>query len=173
MGRADIGVTAEISDDLVHEVARSSGLPLLDDDLDHGLVVPLRLRDWGAPIVAMGIGENDVTPETLTHMTRAIESVAESAHVLVVASVNTSAGLLPRAPLTHLRGAEEADRRLQELLATDVGALSSRALGIAQQGGSCAAGPVTVLGRVFDEYQMSVLAHEAPVGVGYLVAQTT
>jgi hypothetical protein len=80
---------------------------------------------------------------------------------------------MPRAPLTHLGGAKDADRRLQELLTADVGALSSRALGIAQQGGSCAAGPLTVLGRLLDEYRMTVLAHEAPVGVGYLVARTT
>jgi hypothetical protein len=172
MGRPDIEITVDTADELIHEAARVSGLPLLDDDLDHGIVVPLRLRDWGAPVAGIGIGEDDVRPGTLTQVTAALESMV-AARVIIVVSINTSAGLLPRAPLTSLPGAEDSENRLRDLLTTDVGSLSTRALSIAQQGGSCAAGPLTVFGRVCDGERMSVVAHEAPVGVGYLVARTT
>ncbi|MGH2807909.1 MAG: hypothetical protein ACRDKT_11615 [Actinomycetota bacterium] len=173
MGIADIEVAVDADDAAIHTVARDCGLPLSDEELDHGIVVPLGLRDWAAPLVAIGIGDNAVTPEALTQITGAVQSIAQGARVLIVASVNTSAGLLPRAPLSHIPGAEDAERRLQDLLVSDVGALSTRALGIAQQGGSCAAGPLTVLGRLLEERVMVVDVHEAPVGVGYLVAHTT
>jgi hypothetical protein len=172
MGRPDIEVAVTTADELIHEAARVSELPLLDDPFDHGVVVPLRLRDWEAPIVGIGLAENDVGPGSLKQVTAALGSTL-GVRALVVVSINTSAGLLPRAPLTHMAAAEDSENRLRDLLTTDVGSLSSRALSIAQQGGSCAAGPLTVFGRICEGERMRVMAHEAPVGVGYLVARTT
>ena len=84
MGRPDIEVAVDTADDLIHEAGRVSGLPLLDDGLDHGIVVPLRLRDWGVPVAAVGIGENDVGSEALAQVTVALEALDEKSLVRIL-----------------------------------------------------------------------------------------
>ncbi len=88
----------------------------------------------------------------------------------VVASVNTGAGVTARAPLGELPEGLELERELVAGLARDAATLVDGGAALAALGGSCAGGPLTVLGRLFAGLRGRVLAHEWPYGVGYLVA---
>lgn len=130
------------------------GLPVIADPLDHGIVVPLLLRDWFAPTVGVGVvGDLHVNLDL-------------DLRIAVVASVNLSAGLSPRAPLTEVPGAADAEAAFVEGLERDVG--SARTDGLV---GSCGAEVLRVFARIFQGRTARVLAHESPVGVGYVVAE--
>ena len=85
-----------------------------------------------------------------------------------VASCNTGAGLSPRAPLTEVSWAVE----LEERLAGDLerGALFRDLAIEVGCAGSCAAGTLAAFAAAFGGSQNQVRAHDAPFGVGYLVA---
>ena len=149
----------------------------LDVPADHGVVVALRLLDWHLPVIALAAADSDARdPEaaaTSAHRAaRLIKLLATRARVEVVASVNTSANLGPRSPYPNTSG-QEAEDRLLEIIRTDVGLLTDEAAALTAQGHSCGLSPLLVLAELFAGTRMEVLAHEAPVGVGYLVAQTT
>jgi len=128
--------------------------PLIDGPIDHGIVVPLRLRDWLAPVVALGVNGDP-----------GIEFDIDR-RIALVASVNLSAGLSPRAPLTQMPRASEAEAGFISALEQDVGSIAPEELV-----GSCGVEVLCFFARTFAGRKARVLAHEAPVGVGYLVAE--
>ncbi len=172
-GRPGIEVDLATDGQLAGRLAASCDLPLLEERLDHGAVVPLRLRDWNRPVVILTMGEGAERAELDRLADRVAICVTELDHsVALVASVNGAAGLSTRAPLTERPGARRAEERLLEALETDVGEVVDLAGMLAADGGSCGYGPLRALGSLLSGTKMEVLAHEEPVGVGYLVAHT-
>ena len=148
-----------------------TGLEVLDEPIDHGVLVPLRLLGPGVPVIGMTFAERQgaVDPNDLIRVKRAITEIPR--RVALAISANLAAGLNPRAPLTELSGANEAEELLLEKVQTDLGWLSTGATSIAEQGRSCSFAPLRLMGELFGGRKARVLAHEAPVGVGYLVAE--
>ena len=149
-GVPQIAVTADTPAGL----ARSLGSSMLEGPVDHGVVVPLRLRSWGLPVVAVGVG--DVTRLSFEGDER----------VAIIASLNGSAGISARAPLTAVPGADRAEERFAAALEEDI-AIAARV----ELPGSCGGDVMAVFAELFGGRSAKVLAHETPVGVGYLVAE--
>ncbi len=149
-GVPEVAVRAETSG----EIRDGLGLDVIDGPIDHGILVPLLLRKWDVPVVGTGIAGN-VTID-----------LDVAARVMVVASINLSAGLSARAPLTQLPGASDVEARFLRHLERDVATASADELE-----GSCGRHVMQTFGRIFSGRATRVLAHEAPVGVGYLVAE--
>lgn len=155
---------------LAEEVAERWGRPLLDEPLDHGIVVPLLLSPPSGTIVAIGFEDAaDATDDASELATVLAELDLEAT---VIASANLSAGITERAPLTRLPGAEELEIETAKGLEQDAASLLETAPRLATLAGSCSAGPLTLFGRLFGRRSVEVLAHEWPFGVGYLVART-
>lgn len=150
------------------EVVAVPGLGRLADPIDYGVVVPLRIMSWEGPVGAVGFAEDALDLGDVVTVQRALESLTEP--VSVVASVNLSAGLSPRAPLTEIEGSHQAEETLVQMIQEDVGWLLTGAKSVADAG-SCGLAPLTLMARLFDGRPARVLAHESPVGVGYLVAE--
>lgn len=142
--------------------------PWLDEPCDHGVVVPLLLAGPTEPIVAVAMSNETDPAEEARSLADAIAAL--EGEVSVVASVNTGAGITPRAPLTELPGSAALEAELRGVLERDVGGLLELAPRLGSEGGSCGAGPLMVLGHLFGGARARVLSHEWPVGVGYLVA---
>lgn len=164
--------------DALRALARAWGVGVVDEPADHGVVVPLLLRGWAAPVVAVCFEDRcgggpppQPAGELGGALAAAIAELAGSVDVALVASCNGAIGLTPRAPLTELPGARAAELELIAALEEDVGLVEGAAPRLAEAGGSCALGPLTVLARLFSGRRGRVLAHECPVGVGYLVAE--
>lgn len=154
--------------------------PLLNDPVDHGILVPAALCLSSAPVVGVtfretsdldGTGTASVEEEVRT-LVAAIESLPGPGSVLFVASANDSAGLTARAPLTELPGASGLRDELIDGLLTDVGQVEDVARRLAANSGSCGLAPLLCLARLFSGQKADVLAREQPVGVGYTVAVT-
>lgn len=161
------GVYAEISGDLSgfgvpgiegktgtdESVARHLDLPTIDGPIDHGVLVPLLLGKWSAPIVGVGVeGALDLRLDV-------------DGRIGVIASVNLSAGLSSRAPLTKVPGAVEGEADFVAALNESVGEAVTRLPR------SCGGDVMAAFARIFEGRPARVLAHESPVGVGYLVAE--
>jgi hypothetical protein len=149
-GVPGIAVEARTHEGLIETL----GKQFLDASADHGVAVPLRIGRWPQPVVAVGVGAG----ERLT--------LECDERVAVVASVNGSTGLSARAPFTVIPGADDVERRFAEAIEEDL----RRAAAI-DLPGSCGAEVVTAFAETLDGRPAKVLAHEAPVGVGYLVAE--
>lgn len=173
-GVGDIAIAAETDEGLVAVAAEAGRTEILGEPIDHGVTVPLLLGKWELPIVALGMEEGgDDLHDPVARIARAAESIAERTDIALLASVNLSPGLSPRAPLTGLERAQESEEQLVEMVRADVGWLEYSGAVAARAMASCGAGPLSVLGRLLRGHPAEILAHEAPVGVGYLVAQTT
>lgn len=151
--RSHPGVVAELGNELV----------VLERDVDYGVLVPALLAGWPDPVVGVAVGSVGSS---------IARRLAGSAHAIaVVASVNTSAALSSRAPLTQLPAAREVERDFLKVLQEDVGETANLAGDLARDGGSCAEGPLRVMAELFPGRAAHVLSYRAPVGVGYLVAE--
>ena len=174
-GLPEISATAPAFD-LWADVPGSEGVAI-DRPIDHGIVVPLRLMKSELPVMALaaadpGVGNSDECIAAAKRAAGLIKMIATNHDVVFVASVNTSACLSSRSPYpTEVDEGSEA--RLVEILQTDLGLLREEAPAITERAHSCALAPLLVLGHLFRGRKMEVLAHEAPVGVGYVVAQVT
>jgi len=146
------GVGVEVP--LDENVRDAFGLPLIEAPLDYGVCVPLLMRDWPAPVIAVGVNGGRLP---------ALELDARTA---LVASVNLSAALSPRAPLTEVAGALDAETAFVSALEEDIGSADPGTLV-----GSCGGQVLHLFDEAFGGRKARVLAHEAPVGVGYLVAE--
>ena len=135
-------------------LAGGLGSSMLEGPVDHGVVVPLRLGSWGLPVVAVGVGD----------ATRL--SFDGDERVAIIASLNGSAGISARAPLTAVPGADRAEERFADALEDDI-AMAAKV----ELPGSCGRDVMAVFAEHFMGRSAKVLAHEAPVGVGYLVAE--
>ncbi len=137
-----------------HPARAQVGLETIDGPVDYGVVVPLALRDWGLPVIAVGFADG------------AVPKLDIDVPIAVIASVNTSAGLSARAPLTEVPGAGEAEERFVTALQQDAGSVRDYELP-----GTCGTAVIPFFAHLFEGRATKVLAHEAPVGVGYLVAE--
>ena len=154
------------------------------DGSDHGVIVPLLLDALPAvPVVACTLkgwtgnstsagteGDPGGSMASATRLADAIVSLAADRSVLVVASADSSAALSPRAPLSERVEGPRLDERILGALRSDPGGLLEISVSEWAAGGACGAGPLTLFGRLFAGRSCAVLAYEAPVGVGYLVA---
>lgn len=153
------------------DLAHAWGAPLLDAPADHGIVVPLALGFVpDVAVVAATFAESEPDTAAAERFAAAVAAIASTRPIALLASANTSAALSPRAPLTERPEALAVEAELLAGIAEDCSAARELAPAMTTAGGSCAAGPLTVLGTLFAGHRAEVLAHEAPLGVGYLVA---
>ena len=158
-----------VDQDMSARVAALWGRPALDEHLDHGVTVPLRLLAHDGPVVAVGIAEVEAG---VVDVARSLAQALEPVEAAVIASVNGGAGVTARGPLTELPQGAALEAELRSVLEEDVGGLHELAPRLAADGGSCSLGPLLVMAHLFEGMSMDVLAHEWPVGVGYPVAVT-
>jgi hypothetical protein len=180
MGVPEVTVTAPVDADLVSELADAWMWPPSSEEIDHGAVVPLSLGAAKMNRVVV-VALPDITGldaagwekafEEASALARSIQKIAERRKIVVIASVNTSAGLSPRAPLTELPGAQDVEMRVLDALQKDVGSLAGLGPELHSVGGSCGAGPLLCLALLFGGRPARLLAYASPVGVGYPVAQ--
>lgn len=161
--------------------ARSWKRPLLESSIDHGALVPLALAPEGS-FICCGISETETDTEKHAAGLRLAEAVCEMAsggpEVVLVLSAHSSASLTPRAPLTERSEGAAFDAALLELLRDEPARLAefdAIDADLWALGGSCARGPFAALGKAAEltgRTAIEVLSYEAPVGVGYLVAES-
>ena len=157
----------------------SNATSWLVGEADHGVVVPLLLLgDLDGAVVAGAFPEalsprsarRAAIEDAACRMTSAVEELAATRRVALVASAHGSGGLSPRAPLTELPGAMELELSLLDHLQRDAGAVHDVALDLWERGGSCSPGPLLVFASLFAGRAARLRAHEHPVGVSYVVA---
>lgn len=165
-GPRGIDVSAETDAEAAETLAARWGRPVLDAPADHGIVVPLRLIEASAPVVAVAFAEGAGAAEG-EGLADAVSSLGGA--VAFVASANLSAGLTERSPLPSLPGAAEADTAVLDALRHDPAALANVDF---ERAGSCAAPVLATFGSLFAGCPCDVLAYEHPFGVGYAVART-
>lgn len=176
-GYPNVEIEINGDEDVSAALASSWGQPLLDEGIDHGIVVPLILWEPKVlptrpiAILAAALSESSTNAEARS-FARALLDAAPERTAMFVASVNGSAGLTPRAPLTEIDGARALEDRLLEAVRTDATRVAGIAGPLAEEAGSCSAGPLIAFSELFAGRAGRVLAHEAPVGVGYTVAVT-
>lgn len=170
-GVTGIDISLPCEDVITKELADLLSWPVLEDEIDHGISVPLLLAEiTRVPVVAGCVAEGSAdTTEAGARFARALEEVADEQTVFV-ASANGSAGLSPRAPLTEIETAGAIEEKLLTSLQDDVGELEQISRRLAEEAGSCGAGPLAAFAHLFSGRHADVLAHECPVGVGYTVA---
>jgi hypothetical protein len=163
-------------------LARTGGVALMEDELDHGAVGCLHLLDVRRPVVVAALPEStgpDATADSCSAMVEgrklagAVKRVFAGSSVLIVASAHTSAALTARAPLAERAEGRALDERILSSLDGDVRALDDIGCDDWTAGGSCGAGPLAAFGRLVSGRSAEVLAYEHPFGVGYLVATVT
>jgi hypothetical protein len=134
--------------------------------------VAVELLVPATPVIAVGFAETD--PDLHGAAAGLAEAIERSdlGDVSIVASVNSGAGITPRAPLTELAGGEALEHEMARVVKKDVGDLGDIAPRLVAGGASCGLGPLLVLARLFEGVSMEVVAHVWPYGVGYLVART-
>jgi hypothetical protein len=161
---------APVNHVLAVELATAWGERLLDEELDHGVVVPVALTDARVMVVAATLDE-ETDPATAIQKGRSFAHALKTirAPVAFVASANTGAALTERAPLGLRDAAVEADRRLVEWLTTGEGDGDAILGQVAEAGGSCGVGPLAAYAELFPG-RAHVHAYERPFGVGYMVA---
>lgn len=166
-GPKGIGAVPPADPALAVQLAEAWGRPLLLEEADHGVVVPLRLLPvLDVPVVAVAFEEGAGADGA-----RALAATLSGRRVAFVASANLSAGLDERSPLPSLDGAAAADDAVLSALRERPGELAD--LGpVLERAGSCAGAPLTAFGVLFGRRPCDVLAYEHPFGVGYAVAVT-
>ncbi len=168
--------------ELAKELAQAWDRPVLPPPADHGVLVALDLLGAADATTVLGAclpersSRSQESWRSLQQEARglalALAAVAPERRATIVASVNTSVGLSPRAPLTEVPEHRDTERSLRAAIETSLGDLvEGELLERLWLQGSCAPGPLAVLGYLWPRRAARVLAYEAPVGVGYLVAR--
>ncbi len=175
-GPRGITVDAPTDESVVEKLAAEADLPVLEEEADHGVVVPLRLLDTGgAPVVAVTFAEGGHDLRTLFAEAAAVARalpLAATGTTAVVFSVNTSAGLSDRSPLPALPRARDVERAVLDALREDPARLSDRLPVLDRDAGSCGAAPLATAAALFSRTPFGLDAYEHPFGVGYAVAST-
>jgi hypothetical protein len=164
--RFDVAIDAGLTGDL----ARSWNAGTRDDPLDHGIVVPLALVGARSSVAAATIAEDTDVTEAIERgrsLGRALAALPQ--RVTFVASAHTGAALTTRAPLGLREGSLDVEGSLLAHLTGGEGDGDAILEDLGRIGGSCGAGPLAAFAELFAGKAV-VLAHEAPFGVGYLVA---
>ncbi|MGH2788809.1 MAG: hypothetical protein ACRDJV_13050 [Actinomycetota bacterium] len=169
-GVPDSAIEWRTDDDLVRRLAAAWEVDVLDGPVDHGVAVPVALSRPAVPVIGACLPEGTGVSESAMRFAQALGHSSGEATLAFVASVNTSAGLTPRAPFTELPGARAIEARLRTALEDDSGRVDGVVTELEAVGRSCGAGPLAVFGALFSGRAATVAAHEWPVGVGYMVA---
>jgi Catalytic LigB subunit of aromatic ring-opening dioxygenase len=182
---AGFGVDGAVVDrrgdpEAARSLAEAWGRPLLDDPLDHGMVVPLLLGLGGdLPVIGVALPEltgpgasplSEVLDEA-SSVARAIASFATDRALAVIASAHSSAALSARAPLTEVAGAREIDAKVVEALEHDPTRLGELLEPMHRVGGACGVGPLATLNELAAGWGSDELLSAAPYGVNYLVGR--
>jgi hypothetical protein len=180
-GIRDIDVERRTDRAFGKELARAWNRPLLEEDLDHGASVPLRIAvPGGLSVVAATFREitgpnggslAEVRADAEAFAAAVLE-LAEGRDLIVAASAHTSAALSPAAPLTEKPEGHELEERVTKALEEDLGLLTEIDDELWIGSGACGAGPLTAFGHLFRGRTATPTFREAPFGVGYLLAQT-
>ena len=176
---APVDLQIRVDEEIARRLATEALLEVVEADADHGVMVPLALLGWNGVTLPVGFEEvefEDVGNEWAgmdagERLARAIDAIAADRRIAVIASANGAAGLSPRAPLTEIPETKEVEKALVSVVETNLAELSKYAIVLARRGRSCGLLPYRVFGYLFADRRARVLAHEAPVGVGYLVAE--
>lgn len=179
-GVPGIEACRETDASLLESLSGRWGRPLLETGWDHGIVVPLALG-IGTDTRVVAITFAETTGPDAVSFEGVLDDAADLAAILaplaaeeglgIVASVNTSAALSARAPMTERAEAQAIESELLSALESDVGAALPLLSRLQRDGRSCACGPLAVLARLFAGSPAHTLAYDAPFGVGYLVAR--
>lgn len=147
----------------VTEILRGWAAGTVDEPLDHGSVVPLRMMGVTQPTAAISIGRD------ASGLARAIAEIASTRDVFVICSAHTSARLTERAPLPYSFDAVRLDARLVSDIEGDCAAALRAAPDLEVIGGSCSGPTLSLFGELFAGRQGVVQAYASPFGVGYPV----
>ncbi len=175
-GYPHVGLVVNEHEDLAATLAEAWAVELLDEPVDHGIIVPFILwepKDEPARVPAIltaSLAERSPAAEAGRAFAEAVIKATTDLDVLFVASVNGSPGLSPRAPLTEIEGARELEEAFLAALRSDAAEVEGVARALAERAGSCGLGPLTAFACLCAGRSSEVLAHEEPVGVGYTVA---
>lgn len=140
-------------------------LPVLDEPLDHGALVPLLSLGVTGEVVAVGLSQGSDVTETMGQ----IKSVVAERDGFILASAHTSARLTERAPLPYTFDAVRLESRLITDIESDCGALRSAAESLEAVGSTCSRTTLEAFGTLFSGTEGNVLAYGFPFGVGYPV----
>jgi hypothetical protein len=167
-----LGFTVAISSvpDAVEELRARWARPLLDEEIDHGVVgALLGAGERKGSVVACCIPyEGNVFGDVRALTTTLLELGGER-DILFVASAHGSASATPRAPLTERPEGRELDSAIYAALRDGPGALLDIPDELWERAGSCGAPALRVFGGL-GLGPAKLLAYDAPVGVGYLVS---
>ena len=167
-GASHVGVAVATDEDLIAKLAAGTGLPVLEAEADHGIVVPLLLLSKRPRFV---VAITVVTEADAKNVAGAVETVVmDGTDLTVIASVTTSAALDSHAPLTYRPDAERVEKELLAHLPEDAAAAANLAGELESVGGSCSAAPLVAFGTLFSGCPVHIHAYGHPFGVGYLVA---
>jgi len=167
-------------EDLGFALAEAWRHPLSESPADFGVVVPLVLGLGGElPVVGVTLpeitGPQGASAEeaiaAAAELTHALEAVAGHRDVAVVASAHSSAGLSPRAPLTEVPGAADADAALRDALARDPARVIELIDDLHSVGDACGVAPLAALTPLLSGWSNQSLRVESPFGVGYIVGE--
>lgn len=174
-GLRGIRATHPTVDGIVSDLSSAWDRPILEGPVDYGVLVPLLSLCPAAPVVASSLRETasfdrGSVEECVAEGRAFIDAVSRLSErrLAFVASCNTGAGLSPRAPLTEVSRVVELEERLVGEM--ERGTLSGGLAIELGSAGSCSAGTLAAFAAAFGGSQIQLRAHEAPFGVGYLVA---
>ena len=177
-GYPNVGLVIHSHEERAAALAKAWGAELLDEPVDHGVVVPFILWEpkhhpARAPVILTAAIAEDADAEAAGQaFAEAVSESTDGEDVLFVASANGSTGLSPRAPLTELDGARKVQDAFLAALGSGGSDLGDVARALARDAGSCGLGPLVAFARLCGGRPSKILAHEEPVGVGYTVALT-
>ena len=169
-------------DGLASALADAWARDRIDGPADFGVVVPMLLGlGGGPPVVAVTLPETTgpratELAEALSaawSLSGALQKVAGELDVAVVASAHAGAGLTSRGPLAELPGAAELDREVVAALEEDPAHVEGLLHRLHETGRACGVAPLGVIAWLFGGWRCRDVTHEAPFGVGYLVAELT
>ncbi len=166
----DLEVCIASDADVAGELAERWARPLLDDEIDHGVVgALLAAGEVDGDVIACCIPYAGNTDADGASLVSALLELGQERDILFVASAHGSASATPRAPLTELPEGRELDRAIYGALRDGPDALLDIPIELWEGAGSCGSPALRVLGGL-GLGRAKLLAYDAPVGVGYLVA---
>jgi AmmeMemoRadiSam system protein A len=159
----------------VPAVARSESRPNADDELDHGVLVPMAFLDRAGrwPLVELSLSYLPYEMHRAFGAAVRVAAARLDRRVAFVASGDCSHRLLPTAPAGYAPTAHLFDERLVEALsAGDFEALATIDPALVESAGECGLRSFITLGGFLagSDARPRVLAYEGPWGVGYLTA---
>lgn len=174
-GVRGLEVQTKVDAALAERLAQRWERPLVEDALDHGILVPAALLRPERPVVAVGIAEHSdgvrAAVEAGRSLAGAIGEESAERSIAVIVSAHGSAALSARAPLTDRPEGHRLQEAIVEAATTDLSLLLEIPAGWWEQGGSCSVGAFATLASLFPGRVLDISAQDAPFGVGYIVGR--